>query len=205
MFNLELELGVNWKKKKKTILDQSVFYGLDTTIVSLHLSPIYSWYLNNRGLKCTGPFIGGFFSINMYNKTAWSMIGWLFGCRILDVIQRADWKVVCGFSTVDNIGHPNCHIIQGSNVQKKWVQKLGKELKVWSQKTWNDKNSFGENNLRARRDILKEIREQRRHFKNINSLVHEHRLSFNNLCLLQFLSSTLYSFFFLNQRYFMSF
>ena len=68
--------------------------------------------LENTGLNCTGPLIGGFFSI--VNTTYYTITSWLN-----PQIQRNclyEGPYIHGFSTVRRVGALNPHIVQGSTV-----------------------------------------------------------------------------------------
>ena len=77
----------------------------------LWLILIYSWLLNNTSLKCMGPLICRFFSINTFYSTTRSVVGWVCGCRTADTEGQL-WSYTQIFNLA-RVGAPSSHVVQG--------------------------------------------------------------------------------------------
>ena len=73
------------------------------------------WSLNNTNLNCTGPLIGGVFSINTCYSNTWPIIGLICGCGTVDMEDPCGYRYSWIFDWV-GVSAPNPCIVQGSTL-----------------------------------------------------------------------------------------
>ena len=96
--SLVIILLMGWSRGETDLqITQTTTYWCSWHTCYLSCICLYSWPLNNMGLNCVGPLIGGFFSIvnSVVRHNPWlveSMVGWIHGCRTADLEELCTWK-----------------------------------------------------------------------------------------------------------------
>ena len=58
---------------------------MELRIYKSYIYTLYSWPLNSMCLNCMDPLICRCFSMNTYYSIIWSAVGWIWGCRTVDM------------------------------------------------------------------------------------------------------------------------